>query len=727
MNLERMPSVDDADIAAADGTEVARVLDAYLAAIEAGQSEDPDRLLAEHPAIAEELRGHLEIMRLARRLEADLGPGPGASDRGDDLLGLGDYRIVRELGRGGMGVVYEAEQVSLGRRVALKVLPTLAALVPRRLQRFRVEAQAAAHLHHPHIVPVFAVGCERGVHYYAMQLIEGRTLAAIIREQRSVVDGEAETAEWGAAAADSFRTGPVKPGTGSAPAADPGPGSNSPRDGASSTSATGLSDRGRLRFRAVARLGMQAAGALDHAHGLGILHRDIKPANLMVDGRGDVWITDFGLARLQGDSDLTQTGDLLGTLRYMSPEQATARQVVVDHRTDIYSLGVTLYELLTSRPAFDGGERQELLRRVATEEPTPPRRLDPTIPRDLETIVLKAMAKEPDGRYASAQELAEDLGRFLDDTPIRARRPGPLERLSRWSRRHRPAVASAVTALVVTMAVATVLLGIERSRTADALKQSLLEKKRAEEALREKREILRRTASYSEHVLLNAMGKLSALGAVGPKDAGFYRMAADYFGDVARQTESDPQMLEVTAMAEHRRGFSLMLVADPLADESYLRAIALYGKLAAGSPAAPEPRKGLAYVLWDRGTLLMATGRLGEAEALFRRSQAIRKALATEFPDDRAALSEFARTQVGLAAMIDGFGRPRDAEAARREVSDLFDALAADRAAPPDRRRLLAWAYRELADALGSFGRAAESAQALDRASKLEREAAPRG
>ena len=181
----------------------------------------------------------------------------------------------------------------------------------------------------------------------------------------------------------------------------------------------------RAFFRNIARLGVEAAEALDHAHGLGILHRDIKPANLLIDRDGSLWITDFGLARFPSDLSLTHTGDMVGTLRYMSPEQALARRGVVDQRTDVYSLGVTLYELLALRPAFDGRDHQELLRQIALDEPTKPRRINPAIPRDLETIVLKAMAKDPSGRYATAQELAADLKRFLDDRPILARRPGP--------------------------------------------------------------------------------------------------------------------------------------------------------------------------------------------------------------------------------------------------------------------------------------------------------------
>jgi serine/threonine protein kinase len=207
------------------------------------------------------------------------------------------------------------------------------------------------------------------------------------------------------------------------------------------------SQRTRAYCRNVAQLGRQAAEALEHAHQQGIVHRDIKPANLMIDVRGNLWITDFGLARFQAETGLTVSGDLLGTLRYMSPEQAMGRRGVVDGRTDVYSLGVTLYELLTLAPAFDGRDRAEVLRRIAGEEPAPPRQLNPAVPRDLETIVQKAIAKEPAARYATAQDLADDLRRFLEHRLIRARRPTLIQRLAKWSRRHRLLVGSAGVSL----------------------------------------------------------------------------------------------------------------------------------------------------------------------------------------------------------------------------------------------------------------------------------------
>ena len=351
-----------------------------------------------------------------------IGQGLFASPGSDGTLG--DFRIVREIGRGGMGVVYEAEQISLRRRVALKVLPFAAMLDARRLARFRNEAQAAAQLHHPNIVPIHSVGVDRGVHYYAMQYIEGQTLAEAI----------------------------------AAPSAERGTDAASPQaDRRHDLSASASCDTVRLAnstlcttspneyFQTVAWLGIQAAEALHYAHQHGILHRDIKPSNLMLDEEGNLWVTDFGLARIQSDVTLTATGDLLGTLRYMSPEQAGGENLL-DERTDVYSLGTTLYELLTLHPAFPEVDSRRLLHGVGHSEPVPLRQHNHAIPIDLETIVRKSMAKAARERYHSAQALADDLRRFLDRRPIEARRPSVVDRSAKWARRHQlPVVLSTIT------------------------------------------------------------------------------------------------------------------------------------------------------------------------------------------------------------------------------------------------------------------------------------------
>jgi serine/threonine protein kinase len=417
------------------GDSIARSLEEYLAAAEAGTAPPREEFLARYPELVEELDTCLAALRFIGR--AAEGPRSIAdlaqTQPPEQALGtLGDFRIIREVGRGGMGVVYEAEQISLRRRVALKVLPFAATMDPRHLQRFHNEARAAASLDHPHIVPVHGVGCERGVHYYAMKFIDGQTLAAMIAglRQRS----------GRPIALDAQPTTPHIP----QPSAPASPAPDTTPQAAASTERTPLD---RAYFRRVAKWGIQAAEALDHAHSVGIVHRDVKPANLLVDNRGGLWVTDFGLAHIQSDARLTMTGDLVGTLRYMSPEQALAKRVVVDHRTDVYSLGATLYELLTLEPAFSGTDRQELLRQIAFEEPRPPRRINRATPSELETIVLKAMEKNAPDRYATAKELAEDLGRFLADEPIEARPPGLLRRLRKFVRR-RPTLTTALVLLL---------------------------------------------------------------------------------------------------------------------------------------------------------------------------------------------------------------------------------------------------------------------------------------
>jgi hypothetical protein len=243
-----------------------------------------------------------------------------------------------------------------------------------------------------------------------------------------------------------------------------------------------LSAGSRRYFDWLAGLGRQAAEALEHAHQMGIVHRDVKPANLLLDPRGQLWVTDFGLAQVGGDAGLTMTGELLGTLRYASPEQTRARPGLVDHRTDIYSLGATLYELLTLRPLFEGRDRNALLRQIADEEPRPPRSIHSSVPEELETVVLKALAKEPAERYATAQEMAADLGRFLENRPILARRPTAAERLRKWARRHPSVVAAGAAVLLLLCAgsvVSAVLIHGEQRKAEEAYRR---ERQRANEA-----------------------------------------------------------------------------------------------------------------------------------------------------------------------------------------------------------------------------------------------------
>ena len=452
-----------------DDPRVFQAVQEYLADLEAGRKPDRAAFVARHPdigpALADCLAG-LDLVHTAGPRLRDPSPAPTPAPAAEPPTALGDFRIVRELGRGGMGVVYEAVQLSLGRRVALKVLPFAAALDSRQLQRFKNEAQAAAHLHHQNIVPVYAVGYERGVHFYAMQLIEGQNLAAVVEGLRQ--PGAATAHRPASAPTGEFLTPETRADLGA-------------------DLTTLRTQRPTGFFRTVARLIAQAAEALEYAHQNGVVHRDIKPANLLVDGRGNLWVTDFGLAQVQADAGLTQTGDLLGTLRYMSPEQAGGPRGLIDHRTDVYSLGATLYELLTLRPIFDGADRRILLHQIMHEEPRAPRAIDRSIPLDLETIVLKAIGKHPADRYATARDLADDLTRFLRDEPIRARRATLVQRARKWLRRH-PAVPVAAAAVMVLLTLGSIgtalLLRTEQARTRDAYQAERQRAKEAEERLR---------------------------------------------------------------------------------------------------------------------------------------------------------------------------------------------------------------------------------------------------
>ncbi len=459
-----------------------RLVDAlreYVRDLESGRMPDPKAIQARHPEIASTLVACMEGIDIVNALAPCFREAGAGAEAGDDLLPmpgatrpLGDFLIVRQIGRGGMGVVYEAQQLSLDRRVALKVLPFAAAMDPRHLQRFKNEAQAAAHLHHTNIVPIFGVGCERGVHYYAMQFIEGRTLAAVIRQYRRLLAGDEPTVAVTKLRLAQAQVSDAEKSNGSN-GADEECFQNDKPTGETPAAVAGFI-LSQVHFRTMARFALQAAEALEYAHQMGVVHRDIKPANLLVDPRGNLWITDFGLAHVRANAGLTMTGDVMGTLRYMSPEQALARRGTIDHRTDIYSLGVTLYELLSLRPVFEGNDRQELLQQIAFNEPQSLQRINPAIPRELETIVLKSIEKNAHERYATATDLAEDLRRFLEDKPIHAKRPTLAERLHKWSRRHRSLVSTMLFASFlgfVGLALSTAVIWHEKQLTHEALEE----------------------------------------------------------------------------------------------------------------------------------------------------------------------------------------------------------------------------------------------------------------
>ncbi|MBN1835032.1 MAG: serine/threonine protein kinase, partial [Spirochaetales bacterium] len=366
----------------------------YVDRLNAGEAFNIEKIRADHPRVAEELIAQLRVLQgLFQDNESSVALGT-----------LGDYTLRRQIGRGGMGVVYEAWENSMDRRVALKVLPAGVAADERALQRFVREAKTAGKLNHQNVVSVYGMGLKEQTPYFAMEFVEGETLA---QQLANIKDAEPE-----------------------------------------SDTPFGKKDRQDYFIRIGAAFADVADG-LQHAHSKGVIHRDIKPSNLILDAGGRLRILDFGLARLEGQESLTVSGDLVGTPLYMSPEQARQRKIEIDHRTDVYSLGATMYEVITGRPPFKGRDHQDTLSQIIERDPVEPRKLNSRVPRELETVVLKCLRKDPADRYGTAEALAQDLRRFVRGDPVEARPESRLKRSSRRLRRHRIAVLAAGVLVVL--------------------------------------------------------------------------------------------------------------------------------------------------------------------------------------------------------------------------------------------------------------------------------------
>jgi serine/threonine protein kinase/WD40 repeat protein len=522
-----------------------QIADEFVEAFRQGKRPSVEEFAGRYPEHAAQIRDILPALVLMEKAKADDAPGQQRPAQATaPLQQLGDYQILREVGRGGMGVVYEAQQLSLGRHVAIKILPSHALLDPRHLGRFQREARAAARLHHTNIVPVFGVGEQDGLHYYVMQFIKGLGLDVVLDELRRLRQprGKQALTQHNAAGrrinvtqdlsavevargllsgqfrppepAGVLKTAPEEPteetddgrelrdkgrqqgAMDSSPIPPPSSVSSSatirlPGQSEAST----LTESGSQYWQSVARVGMQVADALAHAAGQGILHRDIKPSNLLLDDTGNVWVTDFGLAKAAGDSDdLTHTGDIVGTLRYVAPERFNGQG---DLRSDVYSLGLTLYELLTLWPAFGESDRNKLVKRVMHDEPVRPRKLNPAVPRDLETVVLKATARDPAHRYQTPAEMAEDLKRFIEDRPIKARRASETEKFLRWCRRN-PLPASLLAGIVLVFLAG--FAGVfSQWRVAETARQDEKNQRGRAEALRQSAETARDEANQTRN------------------------------------------------------------------------------------------------------------------------------------------------------------------------------------------------------------------------------------
>ncbi len=728
----------------------------FLASRRRGEGPTVEQYAAEHPDLADAIRAVFPAMALVDDLGAGAAtavgpavtPAVGAADR------VGDFRIVREIGRGGMGVVYEAEQVSLGRRVALKLLPAGVRLDPKHRGRFEREARAAARLHHTNIVPVFGVGEHEGAPYYVMQFIEGRGLDAVIHELRRLADtagggtlpapppgtAPGSTLDSGAAAvAQSLLTGhfaegvanadattdqgvegspaSIQHGAGLAPTLPAPATSRTPAPSASSLLGSSGGSGRAAYWRGVARVGAQVADALAYAHAQGVVHRDIKPSNLLLDPGGSVWVADFGLAKADDAPNLTESGDILGTLRYMPPEAFEGKAGAPG---DVYSLGLTLYELIALRPAFDEPDRARLIRAVTEGSPPRLRRLNPEVPRDLETIVHKAIERDPSHRYASPSALAGDLRRFLDDRPIAARRVGELEKFWRWCRRNPlPAgLAAAFVAALALGAVASTYYALREARANADLRESVArERQRVALAmdaikvfhgevsgdllLKEKEfgdlrgKLLRGAADFYARL----EGSLSSQ--ADPESRAALARAYDELGTLTATIGDKPEALAVARKAlAVRRELAARPGAGPGAVMDLARALMLVSalssetgdtagalaayeevrRLAAGMPAGAEfdARRFQAAGLQGMGEVLAATGKPAEALANYEEARAIRERLAADRPDLVPLQAALAASHEGAGLVLSQTGHADRALRAFEQARAILERLAAD-------------------------------------------------
>lgn len=552
--------------------------------VRAGERPTVEDYARQHPQIADLLRELLPTIAAVERVKesSDAGGRPPALMKMPDRLG--DFRIVRQIGHGGMGVVYEAVQESLGRNVALKVLPPQMMADERRVRRFEKEAKLAARLHHTNIVPVFGVGHDEGLHYYVMQLIDGAGLDQLLGRQ---------------------------PGC-------------------------------RFTPREAARIGRDAARALDYAHRDGTLHRDVKPANLLLDRAGHVWIADFGLAHVREADGATTQAHAAGTLRYMPPERFHG---VSEPRGDVYSLGVTLFELLCGRTPFTAETSVELMRQITQTDPPRLRSLCSDVPRDLDTIVARATARDANNRYATAGELADDLERFLDGRPIRARRVSSLERAWRWCRRNRTA-AAALTLAVASLVSLSIVSAVGYWRTAK-LNADLSRALDGERSAREGAEAVSATAlealdrvferfapSRSLAASFASVGSTSGdddtpsatttVPAVSPQIAAALEDLLPYYLRLAEQSDENARARRRAASALHRIGLiHARLGRFAEASDAWRRAEQLVEQLAAqaeGPTTATELTLLSAEIACDRGDAEVLRDRYDEARAAYRQA-----------------------------------------------------------------------------------------------------------
>jgi eukaryotic-like serine/threonine-protein kinase len=662
-----------------------------------GESASVEEYMAAHPESAAEIQNLFPAMLAIEQFKSCKlsSSGTPVEMRIEKVEQLGDYRIIREIGRGGMGVVYEAEQRSLGRCVAVKVFPRQTLSSSRQLERFHSEARTAAGLHHTNIVPIFGVGEQDGLHYFVMQRIRGRTLADVIDadlrlQDRSKRSGfRVDTAALAAASTDISRD--VEDNDSDederecSAASSQEKNGNSPTELHTTAAGRGIGDQ----WREIAEIGIQVAQALSYAHTHGVLHRDIKPSNLLLDPQGTVWVADFGLATVLGSGQTVRSGDVAGTLRFMAPEHIDGEQ---DARSDIYSLGVTLYELLTTRAAFDNDSRAKLIQSIRQGNAVPPRTLRPEIPRDLEAIVLKSMSVEPRRRYSGADAFASDLRRFVDGRPVHARRISPVGRALRWIRRN-PAVSSLSAALLLVVICSFIMISTK-------WREAVVESVRAEDnlslALESMDQILERFgSSWMAHPIATqedgVVNSVEFQVAVSDHSAAVLQDALRFYDRFAAQNSTNPQLQRDTAKV-HRRVADIYerLGQYGKAEQAYTRSLEILDseELNDDLTLAVE----MAGTLNQLGLTKYATSRFSEAEAEFRRAKTL--LAASSGGDDPGCQAELARTNNNLGQALWLMGKPDQARRSHREAVQIMQKVVEQHADDADFRLALARAYR---------------------------------
>jgi eukaryotic-like serine/threonine-protein kinase len=626
---------------AADGEEERRlfeILTAYLQAVESGHHPSRDALLANHPEFAVELKAFLDeedhlhrlvrpVRRVNERPDGSNGgapassfantphspaPSAGALERiaGSASRDFGDYELLELIGSGGMGVVFRARQKSLDRQVAVKMIRGGDLAAEDDLRRFRLESGASAQLDHPHIVPIYEVGEHQGYCYYVMKLMGGGSLEKRLHEFAS----------------------------------DP---------------------------RRAARLVVTVARAVHHAHQRGVLHRDLKPGNILIDDEGRGHVADFGLAKRLGvHADATQTGLIVGTPSYMAPEQATGKKDAVTTATDVYGLGALLYSLLSGRPPFRGDSILETIEQVRIREPEPPTSVGTRVDRDLQTICLTCLRKEPNRRYASAAALADDLERWDAGEPIAARPTRTGERAWRWARREplsaALAAALAVLALVVVagLVVSNVMISRERDEAQtqrriaqDESRHAQLERQRALDRSRQARQAVDEMYTEVAEKWLYEQPKLSKV------QRDFLEKARAFYEQFSREEGDDPEVQLARAKAISRLAWVQFRLGHPQDGEASLyKPVTILQELADRHPERPEFWEALGQAWGTLGSHFSEQKRWKEANNAAERAVATYEKLVKLAPAEAAYRIALATHQAQLGVQYQFSGRVEEAQ-----------------------------------------------------------------